>query len=225
LAAGAIKKGAELTGHRFGRGVAAVACLVALAGCSSGSGASPGSDGLAVFKASASQALTEANAAGASDAQVQIIQRAIDTGEVTFEDASRAVDSFAACVNGAGGTVTTQVDVTDTGFQVPSYSAVVGSGGLVDDPGAENIVTACDAREDYWVNYLYQMQPAALRASEVDFDAHRGALIACLREHGVAVADDVTNDELKRADSQLTRDKIGDPEFMPCAAEVGIRNY
>jgi hypothetical protein len=203
-----------MTGHRFVRVVAAVAGLVALAGCSSGSGVSPGSDGLAVFRASASQALT-----------VQIIQRAIDSGEVTFEDASRAVDSFAACVNGAGGKVTAQVDLTDTGFQVPSYSAMVGSGGLVDDPGAENILTACDAREDYWVNYLYQTQPAALRASEANFTSHRGALIACLREHDVSIDDKVTNDELKRALTDKFAETAHDVEPVICAAEVGLTGY
>jgi hypothetical protein len=195
--------------------------LVVLAGCAAPRPSFSGPlDEEPPFSERAQQGLDDARASGASEEQLAILQGAVDTGEITFADASEAVLAFVECVNNAGGSA--QYEVDDRGaFPVPGYSVYVGEDGDADT----GVVGECDKREDLWVNLLYQTQPNAIDAHNADFDKKSPALIACLIENGVAIEDDATRDELQRAgiDLLVSSNESGDP--VNCFGEVGIDGF
>ncbi len=195
--------------------------LIAVAGCASPQPSFSGPlDQESPFAERAQRAVDEARAAGASDAQLAILQAAVDTGEITFADAKGAVLAFVDCVNGAGGSA--QYVLDDHGaFLLPTYSVYVGDDG---DPDL-GVPGECERREDFWVNLLYQTQPSAVEAGNADFDKKSPALIACLRDNGVAIEDDASRDELQRAGIDLLVSSSDSGDVVDCFAKAGIGSF
>lgn len=158
---------------------------------------------------------------GASDLQVDALERAVASGKASFEDAAAAARRTIDCLIGIGATATYSEDVRNNDYPVPGY--VIGG---VDDAQAAAVET-CERDESYWINYLYQAQPAARESVEREFNAARPVLIACLNRNNVTPEADATNEDLLYAALRLWEDTMAVNPDAPvhCLDEAGVTGY
>jgi hypothetical protein len=189
--------------------------VLAVSGCGTPEPA-PGPSNFAEY---AQAVLDDARASGASEAQLAILERAVATGEISFEDASVANDATIECLVDAGFTVSAQVDETVPGFPVPGFTAGRPTS-MTEDQGDASL-SSCESRENFFVNMMYQTQPAADEAKWANFERVKTEFIACLQDAGLSVPGDATNDELVDLALDLAFDESS-PNPVNCLHEVGI---
>lgn len=175
------------------RVVFVIASVIIVAGCSGGPLAppSPSSEIERAFHEEVVRALAEAEAQGADQAQLAILDEALTSNEVTLEDAQQALNDFGNCLDDVGFALHDVAIIDDAGFKTLDYTIRGGED--------TTLMDACDAKTFSWVNKLYQIQPAARRAVEAQFEDALPGLIACLREGGVPVDEGSPADEVKQA--------------------------
>ena len=149
------------------------------------------------FHESVVQALDEAGAGGADEAQLAILNAALTTDAIAFEDAQQALYDYRDCLEGSGLALVGLKVVDDGGFKRFDYGVSLGEADVADANGA--VADACYAKTYQWVDMLYQTQPAGMRAQDAKFDAALPALIACLKDVGVPVDEKSPADEVKQA--------------------------
>lgn len=193
------------------------ALLLTLAGCSADSPA-PGPSNFAEY---ATSVLADAEASGASQAQLAILERAVATGEITFEDAAAANDATIACLLDAGFAVTKHTYNEVPGFPVPGFAA--GRPLEMTEEQGHAVLGACEARENFWVNMMYQTQPSADEAKWANFERVKPQFVACLEGAGLTVPLDASNDDLVALALDLAfDDSLANP--VNCLHEVGINS-
>jgi hypothetical protein len=182
--------------------VTAAAALMVLAGCTVAHPGHPGADnGPAVDRgapwfASIQTDINDAKADDSSPEQIEALQNAWRTGELTFEAYSAAVDRALRCVREAGFRVFEDQVSVYQGLKMRLYS-------VQSRPDAqEPAVEACIKRHSYYIERAYQLQPASLEARERHFAQYRDALLDCLAGAGVAVDRQMTMDEILRSVSK-----------------------
>lgn len=163
--------------------------------------------------------LQQAQAAGAGDEQMAILEEAQAAGEVPFEVYSDAVDRALRCIREAGGQAEDRGTSESEGVLKRSYG--VGAETEAADPveflpGAT--VHRCIAEHSLWVEFAYQNQPSSVEAKEAFWEQHRDAIVACLRAEGVDVAGDEPMSELQ----QLSIEKYNAGEIGESCTAVAL---
>lgn len=185
----------------------------ATAGCSSWQPSTPddGSvDQSAPWFGDTNADLDKAKAGGATAEQVAILEGALRTGRVSFEDYSAAVDQSLRCVREAGFQVFSDKVTVYQGLRMRMY-VTQSHDGNQQEPAVEK----CIQQHSYYVEKAYQLQPASMEARDQHFAQYRDALIACLTGAGVAVDQQMTNDEIQRAIGE------GMDNGVDCMAKTG----
>ena len=137
----------------------------------------------------------DATNGGASDTQLEILNRSLAADSVAFEDARDSAMAAVECMNNAGLEATYQEDHQDSGLVVPGYTAHVG---LEDDGTNETIMATCDNQEAFWVNLLFQTQPSSVAYEDARIEELAPAFRECFDHYGVATDADATGQELQR---------------------------
>lgn len=138
--------------------------------------------------------IESAQEAGATAEQVAILQEAQETGEITFEAYSEAVDRALRCARQAGVAVQGDSTIEHRGLRLRSYSVPVEADPREPLPGYP--VHRCVADHSFWVERMYQLQPVSLEAQEAHYERYRSAIVDCLAEYGVEVEPDLSYEEL-----------------------------
>jgi len=158
-------------------------------------------------------AIQEAEAGGASDAQLAILRQAQSEGELSLEDARTAAHAVVDCINDAGSFAFYGEHTASSGLVTPEYSW------SVDTSEQEAIGNACDQQEAFWVNMIYQAQPSSVELTEGYRAQQAPILRSCLERNGYTVDPDAsTNDLIAQAllvDSETS-------SAVDCITEAGI---
>ncbi|MGC4174296.1 hypothetical protein [Demequina sp.] len=202
--------------------VGSCVAIVALTACSSAVPEPSASPTGSEFALLATDALNDARANGASDAQLHIIEDAIATGGISFDAIQEAVHATFACFDSAGVRYEEFAPAVTNGTLFPSYSF----------EGEEKTAVAdeCIHTNSDYVEMLYMRQPSAIEAGLDAFEAGMPVLIACLRRLGYELDDDVTADELK-ALLVMREEDVGTPreqealDRFACVREAGIEGW
>ncbi len=102
------------------------------------------------------------------------------------------MSDFGACLE-SGGFARVDLRVTDEGgFTLLKYAVRAG------DDDTTTVMDECEVRTLRWVDWLYQTQPAAVRAQDATFEQALPGLITCLQAGGVPVDDGSPADEVKQ---------------------------
>lgn len=174
----------------------AFAFVIATAACSSGPSLEPPSEA-GVFQ----EVWLQASEAGASPAQLDLIARASERGEVTLPDVYEALAATFECFD-EGGVAWEWLDLDySRGFPIPSY----GWGGA--DEQLFDYGDACLERHSFYVEMLYQVQPSSVEAEKSNLDERMPEVVACLRAEGVEISDEASPDEVELA----IREAVIDP--------------
>lgn len=135
---------------------------------------------------------------GASPEQLAIIE----DGEISFDEYQVAVTRTVECLRSAG------IDVIGTGVSSPrgfpeiSYSYSTGSPGRT-EAETDAIAQECIMSNSLFVESLYRESPVAQEARELYFEPYRDSVVACLRDNGVEVDDDVARVVAERLIGEL----------------------
>lgn len=161
-------------------------------------------------------AIVEAEAGGAGEAQLAILRQARAEGELSIEDARAAARAGVTCVTDAGSEANYFEYISDSGLVIPGYSY------LGDTPEQEAIGDACAAREDFWVNMVYQTQPSSLEANDAYVEQQAPLVRACLKREGYSIAPDATTIEVLR---QALDVRAATGLAVDCLAEAKIGGF
>ena len=159
-------------------------------------------------------ALAEATAARASEAQLTALREAVDSGEVSIEVAREAARRAVSCMQDAGLDASYTERTRASGLVVPNY-AVAGEGG---DTQSE----ACDKKESFWVNQIYQTQPSAVAANQKFIEQKAPVLRACLEKHSYTTDPDASGIDLANQAAQILTDTKGS---VDCIGTAGIDGW
>jgi hypothetical protein len=211
-----------------------IASVVIIAGCSADPTATPEPSSATElsFHESVLQARAEAEEQGADEAQLAILDEALTSDEIRFEDAQQALTAYGECLEGAGLALEGVQVIDDGGFKRFDYSVSLGT-----DDAMLAVADACYLKTFNWVDMLYQTQPAATEADDAEFSAALPELIVCLKAGGVPVDDDSPADEVKQAMSSFMRERMPqaddpdaevDPAYQvvpDCLLSVGLNGF
>lgn len=155
----------------------------------------------------------EAEAGGASQEQLDVIDKGSD---VSFSDYEQAVNRTISCMTDAGIDVIGN-DVADyRGLPEIRYSFAASSDGRTDEETLK-VADACMYTHSYWIEALYQSSPSSVQAIEARFAPYREPLTACIEEQGAEVEANLNRDELLTL-SYDTLDRTG----IDCVKTVGV---
>lgn len=154
----------------------------------------------------ASDVLEAARQGGAGDAQIAVLEEAVETQEVTLDSARQAARNAVQCMSDNGLDASYVEETTSSGVVIPGYQA----------SGPEDQIAACDTEHAYWVSQLYQIQPSSVQTLEDYADQQEPVLRACLEEAGVATDPEATGSEL------ASRAAVDAPD---CLADAGIDGW
>lgn len=192
---------------------AMVAFAAFLSGCAQGGAQeeSPVED--YSFEAIVQSALQDAHDSNASQAQIDLLHDALDTGEMTFEAAAQARDATLKCLRDLGLDARAEDQENQWGWVLPFWSVAS------DSPAP---VETCELQESMWVSQVYQTQPAAHGARDAWILERSPQLRDCLEQGGITLNDDATVAELLSATSDMWSQTDGE---VDCAAEIGLHSY
>lgn len=141
-------------------------------------------------------ALAEAEAGGAGEAQLAILRQAAADGEISIESARAAARAAVQCMSDGGIYAAYHEDGMKSGLVIPGYIA---GGGTADQMSAQDVViTACDNRESFWVNSVYQGQPTSVAVNDAYLDQQVPIVRSCLERSGYHTDPDATTHEVLR---------------------------
>lgn len=178
----------SIEARRIGLSALLVCAGVALASCDSlGTGTSDVAS--QEFADRAEAILDEARAAGASDAQMAILEAVADTGVITESDYTGAVNASLQCFAEAGiDYQTSEIDVAGDIRLSYAYAA---------SDATDPIASTCVSTNSSYVERLYALRPEASEKADRAFKAALPAIIACLNELDLDIDPEATVDEVK----------------------------
>jgi len=173
------------------------------------------SQGAEQFAQAVSQARAEAVDADASEDQLAQLEDAARDGRVSTEAEREALRRTVACLGDAGYKAEILEDVVDGGWKWLHLTSESDSNGGV-------VIDKCLQREAYWLDYLYQTQPAAVEMKNRYLKKQLPIVVACLGREGVDVpADEDISVTLGRA---LTLSQSA-PGAVNCLDEAAINGF
>lgn len=196
--------------------VVAVVAAVLLAGCSdSVPTQSPSAGGLTIAKY-----VELATASGADPQQIEVLERARDRGEITFEDLSELAELTKQCLEDAGFDVIDKEPVEvvpGSGLRTPYYLSIQPYG--MSDEVAGEVMDDCSMRFDNWAGAAFADQPLVVEAYNSQWDTPE--VRACLEDHGYQVDDEMTGTELNQLAGEDLNANADAPGFRPCIPDFG----
>ncbi len=194
------------------RFVAVAAGLLALSGCATDPNWAASKDFAEVIE----PAIQEAEAGGASDAQLEILRQAQAAGKLSLEDDRAAARAMVACVEDAGSYALLSDKTTESGLILPVYNYAANT------PEQEAIGEACDTKEAFWVNMVYQTQPSSVQSKDAYLNQQAPLVRACLEREGYATdPGDKTYDLLRQA----LQVKTDTQSAVDCLTEANIGGF
>lgn len=209
---------------RVARAVAAALGCVALAvlgGCTADQPVGGASSEPEPFANQVQDAIAEAEAGGAGEAQLAMLRDAAAAGEVTLDQARDGIYAAIACFERSGLAATYELVTEPSGLQIPGYGVQAEVEGLTDEQVLQ-LIDACDEAESYWLHGLYQMQPTSHAVRDAHFRARLPALLDCLSEHGVEMDANDDIEAVLRASTRLMADTIEAAEPVDCLSEARV---
>lgn len=176
--------------------IPALVLAITLAGCSSEVTTEEDS----YFAEFIDTAIADAEAGGASEQQLAILEEAREVGEVTLEQMREATRAAIECFLGAGLLAEYSEETLPHGVVLPGYSVgVVGDFSEAQDLAA----TRCDDENAFWVDKVYQGQPSS-EALWADFlDSKAAEFRACLEAAGYETDPDATGSDLVHQTAEI----------------------
>lgn len=172
--------------------------------------------------------IADAKQSGASAEQIDLLEDARATGEVTIQHLYTAAELAKSCFDAAG--VWGVFEQTDSNDPLRGLTYTV----RVDDESSELLADDCVTKYYDAVSYAFGLQPVAQERSDERLLIARAAIVECAQTHGEIIASDATPDELRRILFRLRNGfELGDvqgepPEgFTPidCAGPAGVNGY
>lgn len=161
-----------------------------------------------------------AEAAGATAEQIQILEEALRTGEISFEAYDEAINRALRCLREAGVAASDGGVADVAGVKLRSYSVPVDAeeaDGREPVPGYS--AHRCVAEHSFWVERAYQLQPASIEAQEAYYEQFREPFLECLREQGIELdPDEAIALIVRESDEAYLEDRID----VSCRNEVGM---
>jgi hypothetical protein len=193
-----------------------IALLVLVACSSAGSGTSPDAIGPNDWFA---QTLEQALAQDASDTQIEVLRRAVETGIVEYEDIEALMEETYACFenNGISVEVLAPIEIIP-GMLYPNYTGRFGPDQDPDDMMA--LVDYCEIHHSLFALSIYGIQPEVQEYRDTELEKILPDALACLRDHGVSVPDDATLNEIRELSWALTvEESVGGEMGVLCIPE------
>ena len=168
--------------------VAAAGVIVALTGCA-GSGGDPASSA-PVF----AHAIEEARAGGASQAQIDLLERLAEKGSVELDDVREALEGTYECLDAAGISHREEIRTDNAGVDFVTYD--MRQPVTRDLNAGMAIADACAEQHSLFVENLYAEQPSVVEIHEKHFaTVVTPAFLECYSSYGIAVEKDRTDME------------------------------
>lgn len=206
------------------RTLVAACILMACAACGSTAPAASPDEGS--FGREIAAVILEAEANGASDQQIAVLEDARRTGTLSTEAVRDSLRRTVQCMSDAGVSATVEDHTRASGLIVPGYAAALGQPGATQEEidEAQLVVDACDTSEFRWVSSFYQTQPSSQELTDLLLEKKAPALRACLqREMQLGGLDqDATPYELAERASQVSVDTGWETD---CLEEAGIDGF
>jgi len=163
--------------------------------------------------------IAEAQAEGASQAQLDALGAARVAGRIDIEQMREANAANADCLEDSGFTVTVSDAVQASGFVVPTFDAAYPSD--LSTAQGDAIVDNCDIQNLHWISAAYQLQPEARDKVGAYVLSLEPDLRTCLEDHGYSTDPGATGWDLAMQALQVLKDTHG-TESVDCLSEVGI---
>lgn len=128
------------------------------------------------------EAISDAEANGASEDQLRLLEEARAAGGVSYEQARTAAAGAVECFNSAGADAQLTEMKRSSGLVVPGYD--VGLGRLT-EAQVESLVDVCGPEEYRYVTRLYQLQPTSRELLGAYVDSQEDVLRTCLEASGL----------------------------------------
>lgn len=191
--------------------------VVALAGCAGGGGdpASPAP----VF----AHAIEEARAGGASQAQIDLLERLAEKGSVELDDVREALAGTYECLDDAGISHSEVIQENRGGFPMITYT--MSQPADMDVDTAMRLSDQCALTHSAFVEQLYATQPQAVAAEEAYIeDLIVPRLDACNERWGMPTDTELSAvqrwDEAIRLVNDQQGVRPGDPSYAGCVYEA-----
>ncbi len=146
--------------------------------------------------------IDDAQANGASEAQVAILEDSKRYESVTSYQIEEAGRAAVACMTARGIDAEYVKDLSDEAGRVPGIRVTGGS----PDSGVQDGFAACYFQEFYWVRGVYFNDLWDVYSDETSSTRSAPYLIGCLAEHGVTADSAMTGMELFSLASELRQD-------------------
>lgn len=156
----------------------------------------------------------------ATPEQIAILEEAQQTGEVSFDVYSAAVDRALRCIRETGGQVDDRGAKERNGVPMRSYSVEASAEAANPAEVAGMSVHRCLAEHSSWVEMVYQGQSSTVEAEDAHWEQFREPVVECLREQGIEI--DVNAPIAEIRDVANLAYINGEAE-VSCAAEFGLR--
>jgi hypothetical protein len=197
--------------------VATVIMTVALTGCSGGGG-DPASSA-PVF----AHAIEEARAGGASQAQIDLLERLAKKGAVELDDVREALAGTYECLDAAGISHSEVIQENRGGFPMITYT--MSQTADMDVDTAMRLSDQCALTHSAFVEQLYATQPQAVAAEEAYIeDVIVPRLDACNERWGMPTDTELSAvqrwDEAIRLVNDQQGVRPGDPSYAGCVYEA-----
>lgn len=193
-----------------------LASTTALSACSSAPGPTVAASADGVY----AEALADAVANGASDAQVAELEQAVIDGSVSLEAARASVHRTVECLVDRGMNAEYTEGLSNGTTVVPSLSIHSDQ----DPTAVDAAFQECENLESAWTNYLYQTQASTIEAEQAYFEQQRPVLVACLEGEGIAIDPEGDIYDLLWA-AVDTAHAAGDTGGTNCLAEAEIDGF
>jgi hypothetical protein len=175
----------------------AATILVAASGCGV---ASPVEESPEPIPMAFEDALNQAIDYGASDRQIEVLEVAVETGVLTYDQISALMPDLYTCFDDLGIPYVEYPPYEkypQSGFLVPNY--LVGDDGSRTASEWQAAVTGCQMTTVEYAYRLYQTQPLAVEARDLGLTQELPEVLACLSENGIDLPPEATLDEIRGA--------------------------
>ena len=167
------------------------------------------------FSAVIEQQLDWARTNGAAPEQIEVLEGALVTGEVTMEQVVDLNTRLKDCLITAGFTVrdTGMEEILQgSGIRMPGFLANQPDG--MDDIAANAVMDECNEKYFKYAQSAYMSQPTVLDQYFAVWDTPE--VRQCLIDHGYDVGKDATGHDLNLLSGQDAQDHMSDPNYRAC---------
>jgi len=173
---------------------AAGAVTFALAACTGGGVVGQSASPAWGFGPSLEGAIEDAAASGASDEQIATLEHWQEIQDTPFSDLEQSMQRYFSCLDAAG--IDHEYSGVEGGVDYPEPRFRVMVNPDLTDDAAQNLMDACDTRELFYVNMMYQVGPGVAERRQREDAAYLPTAIACLEGNDIILDEVATLDDL-----------------------------